>query len=252
MFPTITNNRALLLHTIAPAVQKTNIIDFLLSQVQVCLSCGANVGIEQTLCRYCLRTIDAQSRSGWNSNYNFKTLSLYEWNDSSRRVVIPTIRKLKGSYNLRLYWWFAERLAQKRFQLFEEKDIWKKNIFFVPAPPRVLNKKDHAWCLANALMRTIGGHLLDVLVRLKTDQQKKNTLPARWSDLNKRMSQKQGFNVSGHDEDLFIFIDDLVTTGATAMAAHMTLGCPKNYEVWTIFNRPSLRLNRGFDITHHE
>ena len=37
-----------------------------------------------------------------------------------------------------------------------------------------------------------------------------------------------------------IFADDVITTGATALAAYMALGDPPSFEVWTLACRPKL------------
>lgn len=43
----------------------------------------------------------------------------------------------------------------------------------------------------------------------------------------------------------FLFADDVITTGSTAIAAYMALGDPSDFEVWTMVNRPRLAAPRG-------
>ncbi len=38
-------------------------------------------------------------------------------------------------------------------------------------------------------------------------------------------------------KSFWIFADDIITTGATARAAHKALGTPKHFEVWVLAQR---------------
>jgi predicted amidophosphoribosyltransferase len=42
-----------------------------------------------------------------------------------------------------------------------------------------------------------------------------------------------------------VFVDDVITSGATAMAAYMALEDPSRFEVWTLANRPKLARQTG-------
>jgi predicted amidophosphoribosyltransferase len=46
-------------------------------------------------------------------------------------------------------------------------------------------------------------------------------------------------------QGVLVFVDDVVTSGATAMAAFMALADPLKFEVWTIANRPKLAAAEG-------
>jgi predicted amidophosphoribosyltransferase len=43
-----------------------------------------------------------------------------------------------------------------------------------------------------------------------------------------------------------VLVDDVMTSGATALAAYMALGDPQLFEVWTIANRPKLATMKAF------
>ncbi len=104
--------------------------------------------------------------------------------------------------------------------------------FFTP-PPRKKNKLDHAGEFASALSQIWGAQVKDLRrTQLRPTQQKKRSLKER--------KELRFLQESVSSDQTAIFVDDVITSGATAQAAFEALGRPRDYEVWTVACRPKL------------
>lgn len=119
---------------------------------------------------------------------------------------------------------------------------------FVPSPSRN-GERDHAIQLANSIAELTGATVYPCLVRVNQSTEQKNK------------SRKQRFGVSfAFAENItardfqtetegkrVIFVDDVLTTGATALSAWKTMGKPKDFAVWTLVQR-SLSCGESRDL----
>lgn len=123
----------------------------------------------------------------------------------------------------------------------------------IPSPARVNGAKDHAFCLAQALSIETGWDLLDLLefqnVEEAAQKHKGVQLRAQRIFQIKKAAKILAFNnveLPTPIEDLhygtIIFIDDVVTTGSTAMAAWNALEKPPRFEVWCMAIQPRKEL----------
>lgn len=100
---------------------------------------------------------------------------------------------------------------------------------FVPVPgPR----PNHALGLAAALGRVLGHPVADVLAKCHSGRQKARSREGR---AGIRFEFKGATLCT--DYRSVVIVDDVVTTGATATAAHDALLGPKNCEVWCLMDR---------------
>ncbi|CAN5729819.1 hypothetical protein BH10BDE1_BH10BDE1_30220 [soil metagenome] len=148
-------------------------------------------------------------------------------------------------------------LSQKEHPSFEMSRLWaneftlrarldgalstKRNWILVPPPGRSgYGESDHAGALVEALAAANRGHLVAEVetfervgesrrAKLKSQKLKtreeRSTIEFRLSDFAKsRVRRAPGF----------IFVDDVIATGATAKAAWIALGKPRAFESWAI------------------
>lgn len=84
----------------------------------------------------------------------------------------------------------------------------------------------------SASERSAKPNLLDALT-----PQKRKSAKDRF---RRQFKLKPGIRVKGAR---IVFVDDLITSGATALAAYRALNSPVDFEVWTIARRPKLAGN---------
>ncbi len=114
-----------------------------------------------------------------------------------------------------------------------------RNPIFIPAPS---SKKDHAFLLAAAASDLFEGEVLSPLEpigdlrrqRDKTKEERKSRKFRIRPDMVNLVEQLCT------EKKAIVFIDDVVTTGATVKAAFEALGKPKRFEAWSLARRPRL------------
>jgi predicted amidophosphoribosyltransferase len=143
----------------------------------------------------------------------------------------------KGGREVRAARLFAELFSHERLGLGDCQPAG-----FV-LPPRSKRQEDHAWALAMEFSRLWKKPILDILTENQGEKgshriQKQLTGDQRHE---RRYRAKDGFELADWSQrGSLILVDDVITSGATAMAAYMALEDPSRFEVWTLVNRPKL------------
>ena len=187
------------------------------------------------LCAFCSaysKTIDLYCPSCWRelnslklppsvrslNNYDFELTCLWNWNNKNSELLKNLIYSLKQGGLEDAYFKIASELAYKFHK--SSPSYVDKYSYLIPAPARDPKrlKMDHAYQLASALSQCSGIKLLPILERKNTFSQKRRSREHRQS------IQFEKTSALPQDCTRVIFVDDLVTTGSTASAAHAALG----------------------------
>ncbi len=161
--------------------------------------------------------------------------ALFLWTRHSDRDLRPLIYALKGGRQRTAFALLAREFS---FSLSETHYLANEDTVVVPAPRRSVSK-DHAYRWAEALgaiWQWPVRELLDFHDPRRGSLQKQRRRSERYQlefKLKERFTRKQRI----------VFVDDVITTGATAQAAYEALGQPAKFETWVLVARP--RMNQG-------
>ena len=216
-------------------------VDFL-NLFRSCAICQSFIPPINWLCSYCWRKLEdyyLSSRDVYRLEKTFSHLRLFDWHEENEAFIRPLLSSLKQTKTSFIY----RRLALECFSRFVHTSLWPKKSapVFVPAPPSNPRKPNHALELAKALAFYCGGEVQPLL--------KKTTLSTQKSKSRLLRSQIQFDLTDKPQGELFIFTDDILTTGWTARKAFKTLRSPKHFFICTLaWRRQKLTLNKPFSL----
>ncbi len=161
-------------------------------------------------------------------DYIVPVYSLFDWNKKNDQPLRYLISKLKGGAQTSMFERFA--LEFLKFGPFLPQEA-----VLIPAPAATL---DHAFTFAHAVAGVTGIAIWPLLEKQSSSVQKTKSRQDRL-----RLKLKPNpfeFKKFQAQEPRVIFIDDVITSGATAQAAFYALNSPACFEVWTIARRSLL------------
>jgi predicted amidophosphoribosyltransferase len=187
-----------------------------------CNHCGRSFFKINFFCKPCWEKLERHKVS-FNSKI-YKTPEvlvrcLYTWS-AKESIVGDLIRGLKGGTPLEILELLAKDLSFMHSS--------KPHSIVVPVPSSKVGAKDHAYILAKCISQELNLPFWDGLewVNKSTNQKFLNKTERFVSQMKKTKELNRKLNV--------ILIDDLVTTGATALAARKVLKGPNPIEVWSL------------------
>lgn len=227
-----------------------------------CSICASTLPPVDLMCESCWQTFETNMNYGDNllqSGYPFPVYSLMTWNEPNDRLARLTIKGQKQGN--------AYQATRKLMELFSFQRQWPKEngLPIFVHPPSASGRPDHSALLATQLACIWGGLPLALQWKKSTKEPIASgplgglshaLAKARLTAINQKdrsATERSERRFEELDMATFtlpstrwIFVDDVITTGATAMAAYMALGSPECFETWTLVCRPKLANQEGF------
>ncbi len=212
-----------------------NLIEYIKIHITPCLHCGSFDNTELKLCSFCRETLKSLENKAMPSHeaYPYPIVSFYKWQPGESDILSNLLVSLKGRRGGTAWTYLAERFVTQRMG----REISEFPIQIIPAPPSGSCEIDHAYLWARGLAAALGAEVVPCLVKSKSTRQRGSARRQRQRikmDLNEKYSSLIN---SPSSQKLWIFADDVLTTGSTANAAYEALGCPENFEVWVLGHR---------------
>lgn len=215
-------------------------MELMRSRVAVCLHCGSLQALPGLLCDPCQQTLlTYRVLEGIQTTRRWK--SLFRWTPGESDLLSGLILSLKGAGSQRAWNFYAAAFAQKYIPTLPTG----RRLRLVPAPSKT-GGRDHAFLFAQALAEQCGADFCPCLGKVSQKSQRGGTRGDR-ALIEMELIEKNTVMPEDWSEVLWIFVDDIVTTGATARAAELALGRPPHFEVWVLAER-SLSCGASTDL----
>ena len=188
------------------------------------MHCGAWFARDSLFCRDCENILwerHIETRPDYIEDLTIE--SLFHWRPDEDRQISKLLKSLKGGILDESFEYYAQEfLTQKKPSQLPVKTV------LVPCPGK---RPDHAWALAFQFSKLLSLPISDILE--KPHGQKKHQ-----KDKSKHERSRLRFSCQETMRDKHvIFIDDIVTTGASVKAARKAIGACQSFRVWALAQR---------------
>lgn len=198
-----------------------------------CLNCGSFVVNEVSLCGPCFERLMGWHQKQLEPLNSLKVRALFEWRAGESDLLSKVVLSTKQSGSKVRWSFYANQFVKKWI---EEISWVPRNIIIIPAPSRKPAQKDHAYLWAEALADALGAQFRPCLQRTSTSHQRGLDRGER-ALVEMQLLENSTGSMDFPAHSLWVFVDDVLTTGATAREAHRALGMPPQFEVWVMARR---------------
>ena len=207
----------------------------LASYCSCCLNCGSFFVQGGHLCKPCQTSLQRLRSVPSKETKPYATRALFEWKPGQSDLLSHLVLSLKGSQHKKIWSFYARQFVQSISATLPSG----KKIYVIPAPAKKANTPDHAYLWAEALAECLGATVVSGLEKVGAEstakQRRKDRGERSLIELRANVNYTEGVPFS--EVPMLIFADDILTTGATARAAHVALGSPPHFEVWVLAKR---------------
>ena len=219
--------------------------------IRSCAICHLSIPPVQWLCSYCWQRLSSYHLSPQEMIRKQNKLihaRLINWNKENDIFIRSFLNSLKNGGPIFIFHKIMESFAHRMIFRLHGHD----HFVIVPAPPKHHFPKDHAFCLSLALSRICQFPVYSVLRRASSQA---SSCHSQISSSNSSSDdhQDQKYKNKYHRKNIYfqktrelppeskvIFVDDILTTGATAYAAYVALGKPKSFQIFTLAWRQNI------------
>jgi predicted amidophosphoribosyltransferase len=219
---------------------------FILNQFKQCAVCGSGLRMDATeLCFWCWKNAEswiAEGNGVFKLGQGLRVRYSIEWKPSEPPRKVDLIHSLKGQGCRNTWNRLVELSALASDVCFKRPPIW------VPIPNHLGIQDDHAYRYAQALKAIYGGDVISLLERPMQRPQKHLNRLGR-ADIQIKLKESkwlEWLTRKGQVGRPIILVDDVVTTGQTALVAAKSLyGLKQVNEIWVLAYRSSSQTLRN-------
>ncbi len=210
----------------------------LTSFIRVCGNCSSYGFYIDLYCENCWTKIRKEYKNSLKVyGYEFPVSSLFSWKNKNNNTISSLLYDLKGKN----YPDVCKKFVLDFLVRLENQS--NQNFDFI-CYPSSFRKINHAYLLAKEFSELLNiKYLVEIYIDEVSSSNTKNLLKSE-RFLRKFYISKENKKILKRDKKNFkscLFIDDVITTGSTAIGARKTLvNCPR-FESWTLAHRPLLR-----------
>ena len=198
-----------------------------------CLKCGSFFLTDSLLCKACFSEFYVPGESLYHRSDPVPTFYLFNWIPQQSDSLSFLLRQLKGSRQS-LAWKYYAKIFWQEIYVHNMEQFAGQQFVLVPSPSQSTEQADHAEFFCRGMSEASGFPMFSILERKDETEQKSKRKKDRRKD---RFRLRENFSTDFLVGKQVIFVDDIMTTGGTALSAQMTLGLTKNFTVWALASR---------------